>query len=493
MGLFREKLREVLMSIMPIVVVVSLLAALLLKLPAEELAMFVFCVILVVLGFTVFLCGVDLGINPMGNWIGKEIPKRRSRFFMIAVVFTISFLVTIAEPDVTVFATQVQNMFSDIQKSRLVYFIAIGVACFLIVAACRIVYKLSLRAMITIGYAAVIILTLVLCLEGSEEFIAIAFDSGGVTTGPVTVPVLLALGIGICSVGAKRNKLEGFGMIGLASIGPILALLIMGLMSDTSSMEFVGEAASAHAIDFELFWTELKDSTLSVLVALVPLILFFIVFQKVMLKYSWTAVRYMIEGVMFAGLGIIIFLTGVYTGFMPVAIALGEELSTLDPWIVILLGFVLGFLVAFAEPAVSILGDQVQSTSRGVLSRKMIVMIISVGVAFLVALGMAKTMFNLNFIWIIIPGYLLTIGLMWLGEKDMIGIAYDAGGVSTGPMSVAILSSIYVGLASNLYNGADSVINGFGLIALIALAPCLFLSALSVYMRCTKEKAANVQ
>ena len=492
MGLFREKLREVLMSIMPIVVVVSLLAALLLKLPAEELAMFVFCVILVVLGFTVFLCGVDLGINPMGNWIGKEIPKRRSRFFMIAVVFTISFLVTIAEPDVTVFATQVQNMFSDIQKSRLVYFIAIGVACFLIIAACRIVYKLSLRAIITIGYAAVIILTLILCIQGSDEFIAIAFDSGGVTTGPVTVPVLLALGIGICSVGAKRNKLEGFGMIGLASIGPILALLIMGLMSDTSSMSYANEALVAHKIDFELFWKELGESALSVLIALVPLILFFIVFQKVLLKYSWTAVIYMIEGVMLAGIGVIIFLTGVYTGFLPVATALGEKLSNEDPWMVIMLGFILGFLVAFAEPAVSILGDQVQRTSKGVLSRKMIVLIISVGVAFLVALGMAKTMYNLNFIWIIIPGYILTIALMWFGEKDMIGIAFDAGGVSTGPMSVAILSSIYVGLSSNMYTGAESVINGFGLIALIALAPCLFLSALSVYMRYNKEKA-NVQ
>ena len=489
MRMFKEKLREVLMSIMPIVIVVSLLAALLLKLPIEEMAMFVFCVILVVLGFTVFLCGVDLGINPMGNWIGKEIPKRRSKFFMIAVVFSISFLVTIAEPDVTVFATQVQNMFGTIDKTRLIYFIAIGVACFLIIAAFRIVYKLSLKVIITIGYAVVIILTLILSLTGSNEFIAIAFDSGGVTTGPVTVPVLLALGIGICSVGAKRTKLEGFGMIGLASIGPILALLIMGLVSDTSSIAYSNNPLTPHAIDLNLFWDELKESTLSVLVALVPLILFFVIFQKVLLKYSWTAVNYMIEGVMLAGIGVIIFLTGVYTGFMPVATALGGKLSESNPWFVILLGFVLGFLVAFAEPAVAILGDQVQRTSKGVLSRKMIVVIISVGVAFLVAIGMAKTMFNFSFLWIIIPGYVLTIGLMWLGEENMIGIAFDAGGVSTGPMSVAILSSFYVGLASNLYIGQESVINGFGLIALIALAPCLFLSALSVFMKYNKGEA----
>ena len=489
MGLFRKKLREVLMSIMPIIIVVSILAGFVLKLPVEELAMLVFCIVIVVLGFTVFLTGVDLGINPMGNSIGREIPKRRSRFFMIAVVFTISFLVTIAEPDVSVFATQVNNLFEAIDVRTLTYCIAVGVALFLILAACRIVYKFSLRWTITIGYAVVAILTIILYLSGKNEFIAIAFDSGGVTTGPVTVPVLLALGIGICSVGKKRNKLEGFGMIGLASIGPILALLVMGLCSDTQTISSEITAAPKYTIGLELLWDKFLESARGVLIALLPLILFFIIFQKVFLKYSWTAVSFMVEGVASAGIGVIIFLTGVYTGFLPVATALGEELSTYNPFLVIVIGFVLGFLVAFAEPAVSILGDQVQKTSRGVLSRKLIVMVISAGVAFLVALGMAKIMFNLDFLWIIIPGYVITIVLMWLGDKNMVGIAFDAGGVSTGPMSVAILSSIYVGLSATLYNGMDSVVNGFGLIALIALAPCLFLSALSVVMKYRRPAA----
>ena len=252
MGLFADKLKEVLMSIMPIILIVGLLAAFVLKLPNEELAMMVLCIALVVLGFTIFLSGVEIGIDPMGGSIGKEIPKRRSKFFMIAVVFTISFLVTIAEPDVTVFATQVNSLFSSINPNTLTYCIAIGVALFLIVAACRIVYKLSLRAIITIGYAVVAILTLILYFGGSNEFIAIAFDSGGVTTGPVTVPVLLALGIGICSVGAKRNKMEGFGMIGLASIGPIIALLIMGLVSNTDSVSGVTSSVSASVINGDL-------------------------------------------------------------------------------------------------------------------------------------------------------------------------------------------------------------------------------------------------
>ena len=483
MVLFTEKLKEVLTSILPIVIVVSILAIFLLKLPGEEIAMFIFCIVLVVLGFTTFLTGVEVGINPMGAIIGKEIPKRRSKLFMILVVFTISFLVTIAEPDVSVFASQVNAMFSSINSGTLTLCIAVGVAFFLIIAAFRIIYKLSLRAIITAGYIVVAIMTIVLYATGSTEFIAIAFDSGGVTTGPVTVPVLLALGIGICSVGAKRNRMEGFGMIGLASIGPIIALLIMGLISNTEYGADTVSQAQIFTIDLDLFWDKLKESALSVLIALVPLIAFFIVFKRVFLQHSWTSIYYMVEAVAVAGIGVIIFLTGVYTGFMPVAIKLGMELATYEPLVVIMLGFILGFLVAFAEPAVSILGDQVQRASRGLLPRKLIITVISVGVAFLVALGMMKTMFDLNFIWIIIPGYVLTIVLMWLGEKDMVGIAFDAGGVSTGPMSVAILSSIYVGLSSALYDGATSVINGFGLIALIALAPCMFLSALSVYMK----------
>lgn len=483
MVLFTEKLKEVLTSILPIVVVFSILAIFLLKLPGEEIAMFIFCIILVVLGFTIFLTGVEVGINPMGAIIGKEIPKRRSRMFMILVVFTISFLVTIAEPDVSVFATQVHEMFSSINPGTLTLCIAVGVAFFLIVAAFRIIYKLSLRAIITAGYVVVAIMTIVLYATGNNEFIAIAFDSGGVTTGPVTVPVLLALGIGICSVGAKRNRMEGFGMIGLASIGPIIALLIMGLVSNTTYAAGSESAPEELTIGLELLWKEFVESARGVLIALLPLIAFFIVFKRVFLQHSWASIYYMVEAVAVAGIGVIIFLTGVYTGFMPVAIKLGVELATYEPFLVIILGFVLGFLVAFAEPAVSILGDQVQRASRGMLPRKLIIMVISVGVAFLVALGMMKTVYDLNLIWIIIPGYVITIVLMWLGEKDMVGIAFDAGGVSTGPMSVAILSSIYVGLSSALYDGATAVINGFGLIALIALAPCLFLSALSVFMK----------
>ena len=487
MGAMKEKLVEVLTSILPIVIVVTILAGFVLGLPLDEFVMFIFCVILVVIGFALFLVGVDFGIHPIGDAIGKEIPKRKSKFFMIAVVFLISFLVTIAEPDVSVFATQVNSLFPFIHPGTLKYAIAIGVAVFLIIAAFRIIYRTSLRVILTVSYIAVMGVALYLYFSGNQEFLGIAFDSGGVTTGPVTVPILLALGIGICSIGLSRSKLEGFGMVGLASVGPILAVLILGVISGGGgTAEGLVIKTEATTIDHFLLLEKFEESALGVLEALIPLMIFFIIFQRMFLRYSWESVIKMVEGTALAGIGVIIFLTGVYTGFMPISTALGQHLGDMvhDQWyLVIGIGLLLGFLVAYAEPAVSILGDQVEASSNGLLSKRMIVVTISLGVAFLVALGMAKLIFNLNFIYIIIPGYVITLILMWLGDKDMVGIAFDAGGVSTGPMSVAILSSIYIGLASALYSGTEAVIYGFGLIALIALAPCLFLSMMGVYIK----------
>lgn len=488
MGLLKDKFKEVILSILPVIIVVAIIAEFVLCLPIEEFMMFLLCIVLVIIGFTIFLCGVDIGIHPMGNAIGMEIPKRKSRLFMIIVVFAISFLVTIAEPDVTVFASQVHSLFSTINTTALTYAIAVGVGVFLIIAAFKIIYKISLKLILTVSYILVIALALHMYFTGNVEFLGIAFDSGGVTTGPVTVPVLLALGIGICSVGLARNELDGFGMIGLASVGPIIALLIMGIVTKQNDVASVSSSVSILTINFDLLVREFINSTQSVLLALLPLLAFFVFFQKVFLAYSWNAVKNMVEGVAFAGIGIIIFLTGVYTGFIPIATGLGMKLLDYDAWVAIGLGLVLGFLVAFAEPAVSILGDQVEESSDGILKKKHIVLIISSGVALLVGLGMAKLVFDFNFVFIIVPGYIITLVLMWIGDKDMVGIAFDAGGVSTGPMSVAILSSIYVGFASVLYSGTEAVINGFGLIALIALAPCLFLSILGIYTKYQKKR-----
>jgi hypothetical protein len=329
---------------------------------------------------------------------------------------------------------------------------------------------------------------ILLALFTPTEFLGIAFDSGGVTTGPMTVPILLSLGIGICSTGAFRNELDGYGMIGLASIGPIIALLILGLVSG-------GDTSATAAMEAELYEEdtldrllhEFKDSLTSVAMAILPLMIFFAVFQKVFLRYSWNTVIHMVKGTTLAGVGIVIFLTAIYTGFIPVAADIGGKLYD-HPFVLMILGALLGFLVAIAEPAVEILAGRVQKSSGGNITKKVVKYVISGGVAMFVAIGMLRLSYDFSLLWIVVPGYILAIILMWIGDKDMVGIAFDAGGVSTGPMSVAIISSMYTSIASVMYDGTDAVINGFGIIALIALAPILFLEAFSVYIKIMKVK-----
>ena len=474
--------REVLVSTLPIAGVMLFLQIILAKPPISEILITIGSIVAVLIGFTIFLVGVEIGINPVGEAIGSEISKRRSRFFMVAVVFTISFLVTVAEPDVGVFANQVTSVFAGINKNEMVYAIAIGVAAFLIIAACRIVFKLSLRLILTASYAVV----LIMAMMTPESFWGFAFDSGGVTTGPMTVPVLLAIGIGICSVGLYRNELDGFGMIGLASVGPIIALLALGIMAgdSTTSLPPITPVTETGLLDHLL--AELKTSTESVLIAIIPLTLFFVFFQRIFLRFTWNAVKRMLLGITITSIGVIIFLTAIYTGFIPVAEDIGKQLNN-SPLGLIVLGLILGFLVAYAEPAVAILAGRVESSSGGNVPKKTTILIISLGVGIFVAIGMFKVCFDINLLYIIVPGYIIALVLMWLGDKDMVGISFDAGGVSTGPMSVAIISTMYTGIASVKYSGLEAVTNGFGVIALIALAPIVFLGAFSVYIKIMKR------
>ena len=231
---------------------------------------------------------------------------------------------------------------------------------------------------------------------------------------------------------------------------------------------------------------ELCHEVYNVAIAIVPLTIFFAFFQRTFLRFTWNAIKRMLLGLTLAAAGVVIFLTGIYTGFIPLATKLGTELAHM-PIVLILLGAVLGFLVAIAEPAVAILASRVEESSGKNVSKKTITMVVSSGVALFVAIGMAKVCFNFDILYIVVPGYILAVVLMWLGDKDMVGITFDAGGVATGPMSVAIISTMYTGVAATLYTGSEAVINGFGVISLIALAPLVFLGFFSVYIRLLKE------
>ena len=224
------------------------------------------------------------------------------------------------------------------------------------------------------------------------------------------------------------------------------------------------------------------DVVLDVLQALLPVIAFFLLFQYLYLKYPWVTLKRILFGVAVTGVGMVLFLGGVFLGFMPIARSMGEYLAlNYDNWVIIAFGFLMGFLATYAEPAVRVLCKQVETSSGGFISSKLILWTLSFGVAALVALGMARILYDIDFRTIIVIGYSLALLMMFFSEAQYVAIAFDAGGVATGPMAVSIIMTMAVGIASGA-EGGNPIVDGFGIIALIALAPILFISALGVIL-----------
>ena len=455
-----------------------------------EFSLEIMCVVLVLIGFTLFLYGVDIGILPTGKDIGLEMSRRKSIIPMMVIVFLISIIVTVAEPDVTVFSSTVNVLFYDVNYNMLVASIAVGVGVMLVLAALRIYLNLSLKLLITIGYSFVIILGLLV----PKYILGIAFDSGGVTTGPITIPVLMAMGMGI-GMAASRNSdpMNSFGMVGLASIGPLITVMLYGQLAGISDLMVPNVTeARVDTVSIATLTHHYNRAVIDTLGSVLPLWALLAVIMKYYLHGSWQDFKVMGVGMMMTGVGMIMFLTGVYSGFMPMAQEIGVFLinSAVGIWIMFL-GLALGFLVIAAEPAVKILGSQVESVSRNMITTKTITIVIGLGVSAFVGVGMYVMSQGWMSIYYILPIYAVAIVLLWLMDDSLVGITYDAGGVATGPMSVAVIMSMYAAMAEML-GGAIASENAFGVIALIALAPIVSLSILGIYIR-IKRRSNSVR
>ncbi|MFO7997031.1 MAG: DUF1538 domain-containing protein [Dehalococcoidia bacterium] len=232
-----------------------------------------------------------------------------------------------------------------------------------------------------------------------------------------------------------------------------------------------------------VIWDGIGHTFLGVIKALLPLLVLFIIFQFSVLKLPRSYVSNLLKGTLLAVVGLALFLQGVSTGFFPAGQAMGEILGAMGAqWLLVPFGLMMGFLATWGEPAVRILGDQVEEASGGSIRKSLVLYAISSSVALFVALGMARIVYGIPLLWIIIPGYLLAIGMLWLSDKRVIAIAFDAGGVATGPMVVTFVLAIAVGIASAI-EGRDPIVDGFGLIALVALAPILTIMVFGLILR----------
>ena len=481
---FRHKLYESVSSVLPIMAIVVLLHLTIAPLEDGQIGQFLFGGALLILGLTIFLIGADLGMVPFGQKVGSALTRKRNLPLLLGAAFAIGFAITIAEPDVQVLASQVNAAMPSISKSTLLYMIALGVGAFLVIGSTRTVLQWPLRYLLIFFY----ILVFIACAFVDSAFVGVAFDAGGATTGPITVPFIMALGLGVASaVKKKEGDDSSFGLVGLASIGPIAAVAFMGLMS-SGGLEDVQHSGSSGAKDALLahFLRLLPDVSHEIALALLPLLLIFAFFQVSLLRLPFEQVKRMVLGLIYAFVGLVMFMTGVNGGFSPAGQSLGVALGALaDGWALLPIGLVLGAVVVCAEPAVWVLTEQVEDVSGGHIRRPIMLAALSISIALAVFLGMLRVVTGLSIWWVILPGYGLALALTKFCPPLFTAIAFDSGGVASGPMSTTFVLSLTLG--ASIAVGGNPTTDAFGMIAMIAMAPLITIQVLGMLLR-IKEK-----
>ena len=495
-----QKFKETLLSVVPIMAIVLFLGLTFAPLGKDLILRFLVGGVLLILGLTVFLLGVDIGILPIGERSGAALTAKRNLPLLLGVAFLIGVMVTIAEPDVQVLADQIKGVSAGVNKWTLIFMIAFGVGLFVMIGLLRTVLSLSLRWVLIISY----ILVFVLAFLCPDTFQGVAFDAGGATTGPMTVPFIMALGVGVAAVrSTKKENNDSFGLTGIASVGPVAAVCLYGIILKVSGN--VSEAGGAvqeaaetfsetSGLGLKIFLELIPDTLKEVIIALLPLVVMFALFQILLLKMPPFQVRRMVVGLVYSFVGLVIFLVGVNGGFMPAGRALGEILGgyafTRGGWWIILLvavGLVFGAVVVCAEPAVWVLTEQVESVSGGTRKRKVMLLALSTGVAIAIALSMLRVFYKFSLWYILIPGYALSLILTFFCPQLFMGIAFDSGGVASGPMTSPFILSFTLGAA--IACGGNPVTDAFGVIALVAMTPLIAIQILGIIFRIKGGKA----
>jgi hypothetical protein len=454
--------------------------------PAGTILMFLVGAALLIIGMGFFTLGADMAMMPMGEGIGIQLTKTSSLFLALFVSFVMGLIVTIAEPDLQVLARQVPS----IPSLQLILTVAVGVGLFLVFAILRILLKIRLSIMLIIFYA----ICFIVVFFAPENFIPVAFDSGGVTTGPITVPVILAMGVGVASVRSdKDSQNDSFGLVSLCSVGPILAVLVLGIVHQPS-----GADVETHRVPvvetsrdvIESFARELPQYLQDVLAALGAIVLFFIIFQIISRRYKRHQIVRIAVGFVYTLIGLVVFLTGVNVGFIPVGHLLGSELAASPfKWVLVPLGILIGYFIVAAEPAVHVLTKQVEDVSSGAITQKTMRQGLSVGMSIALAITMIRILTGLSIMWILVPGYAFALILTFFVPKIFTGIAFDSGGVCSGPMTSTFLLPLAMGACEG--TGGDLLTDAFGIVAMVAMTPLIIIQILGLVYGHRARGAAN--
>lgn len=439
-----------------------------------------------IFGMAFFSLGTDVSMIPMGDGIGAQLPKTKNIWLVCGVTLVIGILITMAEPDLQVLAGQV----ATVPNLVLIGIVAIGVGIFFVLALLRTLYKISLSKMLMVCYLLVFILSIFI----PNEFVSVAFDSGGVTTGPITVPFIMAFGIGIASIrGDRESQEDSFGLVALCSVGPILAVLMLGIWyggADATYSPIVIPQLDTTQDAFLLFAQSLPNYLKEVITALLPILAFCIVFQLMFRRFSNRQLAKIGIGFVYTFVGLTLFLTGVSVGFMPVGNYLGAQLAASDhQWLLVPLGMVIGYFIVNAEPAVHVLNQQVESITNGGISQKAMMRSLAIGVSVSLGLSMLRVLTGLSLYWILVPGYTLAIVMTFFCPKIFTGIAFDSGGVASGPMATTFLLPFAMGACDSV--GGNILTDAFGIVALVAMTPLLTIQGLGLIYQYRQKHAKS--
>lgn len=479
---FKEKLKETLKAVFPIIAIVLLLCFTIAPISPSILLAFLIGAVLLTVGMLLFSIGAELSMTPMGERVGTTMTKSKNLFVMILVSFTLGFIITISEPDLQVLAQQVPS----VPNMVLILAVAAGVGCFLVIALLRMLFGIALPHMLLVFYAVVFILAYFV----PEDFLSVAFDSGGVTTGPMTVPFIMALGVGISAIRSDKHAADdSFGLVSLCSIGPIIAVLILGMIYHPESADYVPQSIPNIENSVELwglfsagFPTYIKEMAVSLL----PIILFFGIFQLVSRDIKKKALIKIIIGLAYTYVGLVLFLTGVNVGFMPAGNYLGQVIAGLPfAWIIVPIGMIIGYFIVLAEPAVFVLTKQVEEITSGAVSAKAMGTSLSIGVSVSIGLAMIRVLTGISIMWFIVPGYAIALLLTFFVPKIFTAIAFDSGGVASGPMTATFLLPFAMGACSKV--GGNIVTDAFGVVAMVAMTPLITIQGLGLIYRLKAE------
>jgi hypothetical protein len=488
-----NRFKEVTTSILPIVGIVLFLNLTIAPVANILLFRFLLGALLVIIGLTLFLLGVDIGIIPIGNLTGKTLAKSNNLLIVLFAGIILGFFISLAEPGLIVLANQINLVTSGgISGQTIILVVSIGMALLITFGFIRIFYNIPLYKILMFLY----ILIFGLAIFSSREALAIAFDASGATTGVLAVPFILALSVGISTLkkDSKASEKDSFGLVAIASAGAIMSVLVLDLFTKTEQVATrlelnVNNSPELLKPFIAILPTYLQQSFFAIL----PLLVILLFFQQVSFKLSFRELRRLSTGFVFSFLGLVTFLVGVNGGFNDIAISLGGTLAILEnKSIVIIVSFVLGFFTILAEPAVYVLTQQIEDVTSGYVKRKVVSIPLAIGVGLAVSLSMIRVLtYGIELWHYLLPGYLVAIGLMFLVPKLFIGIAFDAGGVATGPITATFILAFVQGAASS-FETADLITDGFGMIAMVALLPIITLELLGlVYLLITKVKGAE--